>query len=282
MYRGEAHAMRRITSSSVLAIAIFASACGASEAPSVANAGMETQDEPPSRRDDPPPAVEDGPLPGAPPLTPGIDGGSDGAIDGAVDGATDAGGGAAPAAIPFDDVSKSPHAEQILALAARGIAGACGPRAFCPDAGVLRRDAVTWVIRAKLGASFPYEPVARFSDVPQTDPAFAYVQKAAELGIVGGYPDGTFRPNTGIPRTTMAIVVVRALDGESFDFTQARWFADVDTTHDAFRYVQRARDRALTYGCGDVGPAQANFCVQSAATRGEIATVVARGFTPAK
>ena len=51
------------------------------------------------------------------------------------------------------------------------------------------------------GADAPQTDAAlRFSDVPRTFWGYDVIERAAELGLAGGFPDGTFRPNAGVTR----------------------------------------------------------------------------------
>ncbi len=50
-----------------------------------------------------------------------------------------------------------------------------------------------------------------FSDVPPSNVFFAYIETARQHEAVGGYPDGTFRPNNNIRRDEMAQIVYRAV-----------------------------------------------------------------------
>lgn len=49
-----------------------------------------------------------------------------------------------------------------------------------------------------------------FTDVNSTDWYSQYVASATKVGIINGYPDGTFKPNNSISRLEMAVMVGRA------------------------------------------------------------------------
>ncbi|MCR4805580.1 MAG: S-layer homology domain-containing protein, partial [Clostridia bacterium] len=65
---------------------------------------------------------------------------------------------------------------------------------------------------------------ASFSDVKTSDWFYSYVSKAAEKGIVSGYPDGTFRPQN---KVTYAEFLVMAMRGTKSSNTRGLndWFA---------------------------------------------------------
>lgn len=52
-----------------------------------------------------------------------------------------------------------------------------------------------------------------FTDLEQAPPFYApYVQATARAGVMSGYPDGSFRPNQGLRRGEMAVLLARLLD----------------------------------------------------------------------
>lgn len=59
----------------------------------------------------------------------------------------------------------------------------------------------------------------QFSDVSSTNPYIADIQKAAAAGIITGYEDGTFKPNSPITRQHMAVMLNRAIDYLKLDKT---------------------------------------------------------------
>jgi hypothetical protein len=46
-----------------------------------------------------------------------------------------------------------------------------------------------------------------FSDVPSTHWAYGYIETAVSHGIVGGYPDGTFRPDALLTRAQLSKIL---------------------------------------------------------------------------
>jgi len=73
-----------------------------------------------------------------------------------------------------------------------------------------------------------------FCDVSENHPFYEYIKKAGESGLVGGYPDGTFRPEGTITRAEAVSVINRAL-GISADrnifgqnYSKLNRFTDID------------------------------------------------------
>lgn len=73
---------------------------------------------------------------------------------------------------------------------------------------------------------------ASFRDVTSAHWAFASVERAAELGLVTGYSDGTFRPDTHVTRAQFVLMLWRmcgkpaAAKAASFADASADWYQD--------------------------------------------------------
>jgi len=71
-----------------------------------------------------------------------------------------------------------------------------------------------------------------FRDVTSTHWAFASVERAAELGLVTGYSDGTFRPDAAVTRAQFVLMLWRmcgkpaATQAASFADASADWYQD--------------------------------------------------------
>ncbi len=110
-----------------------------------------------------------------------------------------------------------------------------------------------------------------FSDVADDQWYYDYVLEAAELGIVKGNPDGTFKPNDKVTRADFALMTVRMLgvDEDSLEFTTTA-FTDVnDETYNAAA-IQYCADKGLIGGDGD-----GKFRPNDSITRQEAAKIIA-------
>lgn len=98
---------------------------------------------------------------------------------------------------------------EIESLASKLLLLGRSPASFVPDGNVTRAEFATLLARG-LGLAESPAPLG-FGD---TSPSAWYagsVSAAVEAGIVSGYPDGTFRPQTPITRQQMAVMLARAL-----------------------------------------------------------------------
>ena len=123
-----------------------------------------------------------------------------------------------------------------------------------------------------------------FSDVPgdtyYTEPVAALDQ----LGVLtdceesGGSDGRSFCPRQPIDRKTMAVWVVRVLDGEDPDPSKGSRFADVDRYLPRFwpPFIERMAELGVTTGCGGDGT---NFCPNDSVTRAQMAVFLTRAFS---
>ena len=116
-----------------------------------------------------------------------------------------------------------------------------------------------------------------FSDVSADKWYNNAVSTLCHMGVLGGYSDGTFRPNAPITRAEFAKIAV--------SFTQANgsavysYFTDVKTTDWFAPYVTAAKDSSLIEGYSD-----GSFKPENRITRAEACTIVNRvlGRKPSK
>ncbi len=119
----------------------------------------------------------------------------------------------------------------------------------------------------------------QFTDVPPDSSFYVAVRALACRGIMGGYSDGTFRPNNHVTRGQLSKIVSGAA---SFSDTVAgQTFADLPPGNTFYIHVERMVRRSIIggYPCGGPGePCDAQnrpyFRPNSHANRGQIAKVV--------
>ena len=114
-----------------------------------------------------------------------------------------------------------------------------------------------------------------FVDVPQ-DAYFA--TPVADLQADGVF-DGTlcaegFCPLQPIDRKTMAVWIVRVLDGQDPPSITGSRFADVDPSGFHARFIERLAELGVTSGCGD----RAGFCPDRTVTRAQAAVLLSRAY----
>ena len=151
----------------------------------------------------------------------------------------------------FDVAPSDPGFVAIQMAAATQVMVGYADRTFHPDASLTRAESALVITRA---LSIP--PVTAchpsFTDVPCGSYAYGAVQALADRGVIGGYADGTFRPNNAVTRAQSSKIFALAacsVDPASCaqpapppgysDVTPADWFYD---------YVSRGAQRGWFAG----------------------------------
>lgn len=121
--------------------------------------------------------------------------------------------------------------------------------------------------------------------MPADQPFYSFVRCLACRTILGGYSDGTFRPNNNVTRGQLSKIVSNAAG-----FSEAvsePMFEDIPTTDNFYLYIGRLAGRGYIggYACGGPGEpcitGMPYFRPAANATRGQISKIVsnAAGFT---
>ncbi len=115
-----------------------------------------------------------------------------------------------PSRASFSDVPSSHWAyTEIESLKAAGVIDGYADGTFRPAASLTRAQLVKLV--AVLGDLSAGSGAQRFSDVPTTHWAFAEIEGLAQLGVLEGYGDGTFRPDQPATRFHAAKLIEETL-----------------------------------------------------------------------
>ena len=107
----------------------------------------------------------------------------------------------------------------------------------------------------------------RYSDVKSTDWFNNAISTLSNMGIIDGYPDGSFRPNAGITRAEFAKIAVsffkdnvRETIGDRFSDIHGKWYTE---------YVNLANELAIVNGYPD-----GTFRPENKITRAEAMQIV--------
>ena len=169
----------------------------------------------------------------------------------------------------FLDDDHLPAEPSIEALHANQITAGCGPEIFCPDRAVTRAESATFLTRAMgLGPSGGSPP---FADLAPAAWYSGYVTRLHDLGVVAGYPDGTFRPEAAITRAEMAALLVRGLGLDPLEASGS--FSDVATNDWYSPFVEALAAAGITAGCGN-----GQFCPADLVLRQHMALFLVRAF----
>lgn len=108
-----------------------------------------------------------------------------------------------------------------------------------------------------------------FKDVPKSNGFYQHIETLAAAGIIGGYPDGTFKGGNSLTRAQMAKIVSNSFDLEERSFVS---FKDVDRNANYYPFVDKLATSKITTGYPDN-----TFKPSGIVTRGQIAAFTSRG-----
>jgi len=169
----------------------------------------------------------------------------------------------------FSDVtSQTLEGEAANALAEKGIIGGFPDGSFRGSQPVNRAEAAKFLLMSRLGVKNSALNNGRFTDVLEGEWYVKYIVTAADLGIIDGYKDGTFRP----ANTVNTAEFLKMLTG-AFDLPQniEHGFSDVPSDAWFARYAGGA-DAFNLFPGGSEGKLQPEKLL----TRGEVSIAIYR------
>jgi hypothetical protein len=139
---------------------------------------------------------------------------------------------------------------------------------FRPDQNVTRAELATALLRTILSTySLPSATAEGFEDVEESDWAFEAIARIAAAGLMGGYGDGSFRPDQDVTRAELAVVIARIV---SVPPGAAPSFTDIDG-HWAQGSIVWVAQAGIFRGYGD-----GSFRPEGKLTRAELVVVLNR------
>lgn len=139
------------------------------------------------------------------------------------------------------DIDNHWSKEYFIELANLQIFSGSGDGNFMPDREITRAEFVTAAIRS-INEPARGGIISKFSDVSDSDFYAPYIHRAYELGIVSGFPDGSFRPYAPLTREEAVVILSRTF-GFLSGYSITGVFSDADkinpATQSAFSYAYR-------------------------------------------
>ncbi len=146
------------------------------------------------------------------------------------------------------------------------------------DGGYLRAQAAAYYSRGALPLPAALPACGFFFDVPPDSWPAAYISYLTCRGIVGGYPDSTFRPNNNVTRGQLMKMVVNTMNWPLVAPPQPT-FRDVPAANTFYAFVETAVAHAIIsgYPCGTPGEPCPGlyFRPTNNITRGQLSKVIA-------
>ncbi|MEI8216408.1 MAG: S-layer homology domain-containing protein [Eubacteriales bacterium] len=128
------------------------------------------------------------------------------------------------AATPTDVVG-TPNSQAVQVLMGLGVVNGYADGSFKP-ANIVTRAEMAKLIVVALGLQDYATGTSKFADMAGAAWAQGYVNYAAGLGIIKGYPDGTFKPSQTVSYVEAAAMIVRALGYTDASLLPATWPAN--------------------------------------------------------
>lgn len=173
-------------------------------------------------------------------------------------------------ALSFPDVSPQYWAYRYITdLACRGIVTGRSDGNFRPDYPTTRAQLAKMIVLSE-GWTLLNPSRASFGDVDRSHIFFRYIETAYSHGILSGYPNKQFKPNSYVTRAQVAKMLVRARAWpQSLQGNDPVPLCDVSTGHWAWIYIQVAIQRGTFSGYPN-----GCFLPDASATRAQIAKVL--------
>lgn len=176
---------------------------------------------------------------------------------------------------PYSDVTvKDGHYDAIIELTEQGVVTGVTKTLFQSTKPATRGEAALFIANA-LGFDQTSGKNPNFKDLTTNSPYYGAVVALYERNIIGGYTDGTFRPNAILKRSEIAKMLTLAFELEVANVTKTK-FTDVNAIKDANtkRYIQTLIDYGIT-----MGTTATTFSPYATLTRGQLTTFLHRAIT---
>ena len=114
-----------------------------------------------------------------------------------------------------------------------------------------------------------------FTDVPAASPFCPYIKRMQALGITNGCAVGLYCPTQTVNRESMAVFLVRAIEGEPSPTlcSGGSPFTDVSQASPFCPHIKRLQARGVTQGC-----AAGLYCPAAIVQRDSMAVFLGRAF----
>jgi S-layer homology domain len=164
---------------------------------------------------------------------------------------------------------------EIGKLSARNVTLGCGGGNYCPNDPVLREQMAAFIIRALGDLNPPIPPTQRFTDVPPTNPFYAFIDEMADRAITLGCGSGNYCPSDPVLREQMAAFIIRALGEINPPTPPNQRFNDVPPSNQFYNFIDRMAVLNITLGCSANPPL---YCPSSVVSRLQMAAFLVRAF----
>jgi hypothetical protein len=132
-----------------------------------------------------------------------------------------------------------------------------------------------FIIRALGDFNPPPPAMQRFTDVPPSNPFYAFIEQMALRQITLGCSPNMYCPTDPVLRDQMAAFIIRALHEPGYipPVPAMQRFLDVPPSNPFYAHIEEMAVRQITLGCGG-----GNYCPGLEVSRGQMAAFLVRAF----
>lgn len=149
------------------------------------------------------------------------------------------------------DVAGTPNAEAVEILMGLGVVNGYPDGTFKPENIVTRAEMAKMIVVA-LGLQDYATGTSKFADMSGATWAQGYVNYANGLGIIKGYPDGTFKPSQTVSYDEASAMIVRALGYTDASLLPATWPSNYVVKAKALGVLDSIKSSAAGANRGDI------------------------------
>lgn len=128
------------------------------------------------------------------------------------------------------------------------------------------------VLALSIPLSSVYAKTQPFPDVPATKHFAEAVNELAERNIIGGYPDGTFKPGNSITRGQAAAIIAKMTKLDTTNVKDPK-FKDVTTANGYYKAIAALAEKGVIKGYAD-----GRFGPNDSITRAQVASILIKAF----
>jgi S-layer homology domain len=141
-----------------------------------------------------------------------------------------------------------PYVENLLH---HGVTSGCGEGAYCPGSSILRDQMAVFLLKARYGSGYvPPSCAGMFEDVPCPGPFTDWVEEAFTQGVIGDCGSPLFCPAGPVPRSDMAMFLLKAGFGSDYQPPPATGiFQDVPAADPSAPWIEEIYHLQVTAGC---------------------------------
>jgi hypothetical protein len=170
----------------------------------------------------------------------------------------------------FSDVNEGDYFyEGVMSLATRKAISGYGDGTFRPNE-IIRRDHAAKIIALALELDIENVENPGFKDVDVNHKYYGHIAALVNKGVINGYENKTFKPNSKITRAQMAKMIVKGFGFDEIKFANLP-FTDVNDKQWFADYVQTLYSNEIT-----AGTTATTFGPDTFITRGQLAAFIYR------